>query len=195
MDALALVELDAVARGLRVLDAMVKRAPVTILEANLVEPGHYLILFAGGVAEVEESHQAALEAAGPHLIDHMLLPFAHPALLHGLRGAELQRPADALDTLGVLEGDRVAATLHAADRSLKEAQVELVGLRVAVGLGGRAWYVVCGAQHDVEASLAAGVAVLDAAGARHAAECIARPHDEMVPWLLRRPPFSLSAGA
>jgi microcompartment protein CcmL/EutN len=192
-DALALVELSSVARGLRALDALIKRAPVTILEANLVEPGHYLILFCGGVAEVDESYAEARAVGDGAVLDHMMLPFAHPDLLVGLRGRERSRSADALDTLGVLEGTSVAATLVAADQSLKEAAVELVGVRVGVGLGGRAWYVVCGAQHDVEASLEAGGAALDAAGARHAVEIIARPHDEMVPWLLRRPPFSLAA--
>lgn len=192
-DALALVELGSVARGLRVLDALLKQAPVTILEANLVEPGHYLVLFCGGVAEVDESYREALSVGDAAVLDHMMLPFAHPDLLAGLRGAELQRSADDLDTLGVLEGSRVAPTLAAVDRSLKEASVALAGVRVGVGLGGRAWYVVCGAQHDVEASIEAGQAVLDAAGAAHAVEIIPRPHDEMVPWLLRRPPFSLAA--
>ena len=192
-DALALLELGSVARGLRALDALVKKAPVTVLEANLVEPGHYLILFCGGVAEVEESLTEAMAVGDSHVRDHMFLPWAHPALLRGLRGHELRRDADELDCLGVLEGGGVAATLRAADQTLKEAAVDLVGIRVAVGLGGRAWYVVSGAQHDVEAGLEAGQAALDAAGATHAVERIARPHAEMVPWLLRTPPFSLSA--
>ena len=53
-DALALLELDAVASGLRALDALVKQAPVRVLEANLVEPGRFLILLCGPVAEVDE---------------------------------------------------------------------------------------------------------------------------------------------
>lgn len=194
MDALALLELDSVSRGLRSLDALVKRAPVTVLEANLVEPGHYLILFAGGVAEVEEAFGEGAAVGGDHVLDRMLLPYAHPSLLEGLSGEELSWEADVLDTLGVMEGERVAPTLHAADRALKEAAVALVGLRVAVGLGGRAWFVVCGAQHDVEASLDAGREILEAAQAAHASELIPRPHEEMVPWLLRRPPFSLGGG-
>lgn len=194
MDALALLELRSISRGLRALDAMVKKAPVTVLEANLVEPGHYLILFAGGVAEVEEALEEGRVVGSDHVLDEMLLAYAHPSLLAGLAGEQLAWDADVLDTLGVLEGERVAPTLHAADRALKEAAVALVGLRVAVGLGGRAWFVVCGAQHDVEASLEAGRSVLDRASAAHGSEVIPRPHEEMVPWLLRRPPFSLGGG-
>ena len=52
-DALALLAYDSVATGLSALDTLVKEAPVTVLEANLVEPGRFLILFVGGVAEAE----------------------------------------------------------------------------------------------------------------------------------------------
>ena len=85
----------------------------------------------------------------------------------------------------------VAGTLEAADRSLKDAQVQLAGVRVAIGLGGRAYYVVSGEHNDVEAALDAGQAILEARGTLHRVECITRPHDEMVPWLLRKPPFQL----
>ena len=192
-EALALVEIDSVARGLSVLDALVKKAPVDVLEANLIEPGRYLILFAGGVAEVDESFREATALAEDTLIDQLFLPMAHPAILAGLRGRVVTRTADELDTLGVVEGRRVASTLEAADRSLKDADVTLAGVRVAGGLGGRAYYVVFGVQHDVEAALDAGSAVLKARGTLHKVERIARPHADMVKWLLRPPAFSVGS--
>jgi len=189
--ALALLELDSIALGLRALDVLVKRAPVEVFEANLVEPGRYLILFGGGVAEVQESHQAASDVAAESVVDSMLLPHAHPALLAGLRGQQQLGSADALDTLGVVEGTHISTTLWAADQALKEAYVTLTGVRVAGGLGGRAYFLVHGAQHDVEAALEAAEAVLEPAGRLHRIECIARPHDEMVGWLLRPTPFAV----
>jgi microcompartment protein CcmL/EutN len=186
-EALALIELRSLARGLRCLDALVKKAPVEMLEANLVEPGRYLLLFTGGVAEVEESFGEALSVAGDDVVDQLLLPRAHPRLLSGLRGAEVRQSADEMDCLGVIEGLQVASTLRACDRSLKDADVTLSGLRVTGGLGGKAYYVVFGAQHDVEAAIEAGTAQLGEQLCR--AECIARPHEEMVAWLLRPAPF------
>ncbi len=194
-EALALVELGTVAGGLRALDLLVKKAPVEVLEANLVEPGKYLILFAGGVAEVQESYDEVRAWDPDALVDRMFLPFAHPDLLAGLRGREDRPPAAELDSLGVVEGSAVASTLVACDRSLKDADVALAGVRVAGGLGGRAYYVVHGAQHDVEAAIEAGAAILEAAGALHRTERIARPHAEMVAWLLRRPPFAVRGEA
>ena len=191
-EALALLELSALARGLRCLDALVKKAPVTVLEANLIEPGRFLILFAGGVAEVEEAHAEACAVADTDLVDAMLLPDAHPRLLAALRGAQDVRGADEMDCLGVVEGGLVAPTLRAADRSLKDAGVSLAGLRVSGGLGGRAYYIVFGAQHDVEAALEVAAAQL---GERlHRTELIPRPHEEMVVWLLRPAPFAVRPG-
>lgn len=190
-DALALLEFESVAGGLRALDALVKKAPVRVLEANLIEPGRFLVLFCGGVAEVDASQAEARAVGSDQVIDHMFLPFAHPILLAGLRGQDDVRAAEELDALGVIEGRRVASTLVACDKALKDASVALTGIRVAGGLGGRAYFVVHGAQHDIEVALEAAAGVLEAAGHLHRVECIARPHEEMVTWLLRRAPFSL----
>ncbi|MFT5685778.1 MAG: microcompartment protein CcmL/EutN [Myxococcota bacterium] len=188
-EALSLIAFASLARGLRALDALVKKAPVEILEANLVEPGKFLVLFAGGVAEVEESHAEALRVGGEEVLGAMLLADAHPDLLRGLRGHVVRLSADELDCLGIIEGKAIAATLHAADRAIKDAHVTLAGLRLTGGLGGRAYFIVYGAQHDVEASIEAAENVLG--DACHRTERIARPHAEMVAWLLRPAPFQL----
>ncbi len=186
VEALALIELDSVARGLRAVDAMVKQAAVTIHEANLVEPGKFLILFSGSVAEVEESYGAACAVGADRVVERMLLPVVHPGLTRGLMGViDLEDP----DCVGVVEGRHVAGVLEACDRSLKDADVCLCGVRVAGALGGKAYYVVQGAQHDVEAALAAGERVLTKRGSLFAIERIARPHPEFLAWLLRPPPF------
>ena len=187
-DALALFELDSVASGLRALDVLVKEAPVEVLEANLVEPGKFLILFSGGVAEVDASHKVVETDYASAVVSSLKLPLVHSDIIDGLRGVENRNE---IDTLGVVEGTDVATTLEACDRSLKDAQVTLCGIRVAIGLGGRAYYVVSGTQSDVDASVLAGRTVLEKNERLHRTEVIARPHDEMLPWLLRPAPFGL----
>jgi microcompartment protein CcmL/EutN len=187
-DALAMLELDSVARGYRTLDAMVKRSPVQVLEANLVEPGRFLILFAGGVAEVEEAWSEGLEVGGECLQDKMMLPYAHTAILPGLAGA---LDVDDPDTVGVVESRTVASVLLACDRALKDAEVALAGLRITPSLGGRGYYVVHGIQHDVEAALAASREVLEGRGALHKLEIIPRPHPDFLAYLLRPAPFRI----
>jgi microcompartment protein CcmL/EutN len=185
-DALALVEIDSVALGLHCVDALVKRSRVLVHEANLIEPGKFLILFSGGVGEVEESFAAAVELGGDRVVDRLLLPFVHRGLVEGLKGRIF---VDDPETVGVVEGRHVASVLEACDRSLKDAAVGLCGIRVTGGLGGRAYYVVFGLQHDVEAAIEAGRRVLERRATLHQVERIARPHPEFLAWLLRSQPF------
>ena len=120
LEALALVELESVARGLRAVDALVKRAPVTLHEANLVEPGKFLILFSGGVGEVEESFAAACEVADDRLVEKMLLPVVHPGLVrgHGCDPGRLAMCRQVASLRGALCGCRIPErhVLHAGDR-------------------------------------------------------------------------------
>jgi microcompartment protein CcmL/EutN len=186
LDALALLELDSIARGYRVLDALVKESPVTVVNANVVEPGKFLILFGGGVAEVDAAWAVGVDTAADTLVDKVFLPGVHPRIWTALAG---ETTRGAIDTIGVIEAGSVAGVIEAADRSLKDAAVTLLGLRISPGLGGKGYYVVDGQQYDVEAAIEAGSAVLDARGKLVRAERIARPHPDFLAHLLRPAPF------
>jgi len=190
-DAVALLELTGVAAGYYVLDRMLKHSPVDIIEANLVEPGKFLVLYTGGVAEVEEAHNIVLQERANEIIEELVLPFAHPSLVSGLQGEELRQTADEYDCLGVVETVTVTGSLLGADRAIKDAGVSLVGIRVAGGLGGRAYFIVCGAQHDVEVALEVAEEQVNGKGGLRRRELIPRPHSDMIEWLLRPAPFSV----
>lgn len=193
MDALALLELDSIARGYRALDAMVKESPITVVVANLIEPGRYLILFGGGVAEVEAAFVRGLDVACDSVLDKVMLPGVHPRVWACLRGEE--RCEAEPDTLGIVEGTGIAAILEAGDRSVKTADVELCALRVAPALGGKGYFVVSGLQHDVEAAVEAGAEALTARNRLHRVDTIPRAHPEFVAHVLRPAPFGARLGA
>ena len=62
--ALAVVELSSIARGHRVADAMLKRAPVRLMRADAISPGKFLVLVEGDVAAVDESFRVGTDVAG-----------------------------------------------------------------------------------------------------------------------------------
>jgi len=189
-DALALVELTSVARGYRVVDALVKKAPVKVLEANLVEPGVFLILFTGGVAEVEEAFNEAVEVAEDSLRDQMFLPLVHEAVVPALGG---HQDCQEVDALGILEGRLISSTLQACDRALKDSRVALAGIRITPALGGKAFFVVHGPQHDVEAAISAATGILMERGSLVRSELIARPHEDFLRLVLRPAPFQVES--
>lgn len=174
--AIGLIELCSIARGIRVVDDMVKKAPVQVRRATPVHPGKFLILVQGGVDEVFEAVEAGKAAAAEALIDELLLPYPH-AQLDGLM---THAPAPSVaNALGVLEAFSVAAIIRAADAALKAAEIQGIRLRLADGLGGKGYFLFCGAQHDVEEGLTYGKAALGE-GLLAGEELIANPHPEMI---------------
>ena len=177
-DALALLEIGSLVRGVVVADAVVKRAPVLLLECGPRSPGKYLVLFAGGVGETEEALEAGVAAAGDALIDRLLLPQAHAQLLPAIRAGGAMQAHVGDDSAGLVELLSVAAALRSADAACKAADVRLQLLHLARGIGGKAWFIVRGELESVEAAvLAATEAAGD--GLLAGAELIARPHADL----------------
>ncbi len=148
--AVALLELESIARGMRLSDVLVKRAPVRLSRAEAVSPGKYLLLFAGGVAEVDEAFRAGVEAAGATLLDKLFLPYAAEALVAGLEGSFA---IEWEESLGFVETHTVAAALLSADSTLKRSDVRLLKLDLARGIGGKGVFAITGPLHQVEAGL------------------------------------------
>jgi microcompartment protein CcmL/EutN len=172
--ALGILELNSIARGMVVADAMVKRAPIRLLEAHPISPGKYLILVAGQVADVDESLAAGTAAAQSTVVDRLFLPQAHADLIPAITGTAEPAP---LEAIGIVETFTVASTVLAADAAAKTAEVRLGEMRLANGLGGKAFYWMTGALDQVEAAVAAGISVL-ASGLLLASEIIPAPHDD-----------------
>ncbi|MCA9707492.1 MAG: BMC domain-containing protein [Myxococcales bacterium] len=150
--ALAMLDIDDVPRGMLALDILVKEAEVDVYAAGTVQAGRYLLLFGGEVAPVELSYDKAVAAAEPGLRDTVLLPDAEPRIAPAILDAARRWPCPG-DTLGVLQAGTSPTMLRAVDAALKGAEVDLVQLRVADGLGGRAIATLWGQTHDVEAAL------------------------------------------
>ena len=148
--AVGLVETTSIARGIVAADAMVKRAFVTLAMARPVTPGKHVVIVTGDVAEVDEAMQAGVAVAAHTLVDRLYLAQAHVQLLaalhHGCHAVDL-------DAIGIVETFLVAATLLAADAACKASEIELCELRLADGIGGKAYFVVTAELDLVEAAV------------------------------------------
>ncbi len=174
--ALALLEFHSIAAGIEAGDAMVKRAPVERIRAGTIQPGYYLVLVTGEVADVVEAVDAGIIAGGDALRDRLLLPNVHPGVVAAL-GGERAPGGDTADALGIVETATVAAGILAADAGLKGAEVQLNQLRLGDGLGGKGLALFAGLVSDVEAAVAIGGDLVADQVVRRAV--IARLHGEM----------------
>lgn len=174
LEAVAVIETGSIARGWVVLDALAKKAPVSIKSAAPVSPGKLVIVFGGELEATREAHAIALEVAGADLVDELLLPGAHARLLPAIDHAiHLEQG----ESLGIVEMRTVASTILAADTALKAVDVGVVRMHLAVGIGGKGWFTLAGSLADVGAALDA---VRASANPERVAgiELIAQPHPE-----------------
>ena len=174
--ALSLIEFSSIAAGIQAADAMVKRAPINVIQAGTVQPGKYLVLVGGLTADVEESLAAGREVGRDAILDIVFLPQVHPSVVAALQGA---RSPDAMGALGVLETTSVAAAIRAADAGVKGAQVELVEVRLADGLGGKGIVLYSGLVADVESAVALGIGSLERSEQLLRQVVIPQLHEEM----------------
>ena len=174
--ALALLEFSSIAVGIQAADAMVKRAPIDVIKSGTVQPGKYLVMIGGQVADVEESLAAGRETGGDTAVDFVYLPQVHPEVVKAIAGARVPKTTDAL---GVIETTTVAAAIHSADAGIKGAEVKLVEVRLADGLGGKGIVLFSGLVADVEAAVEIGVGVLENPGLLVQQVVIPQLHSEM----------------
>jgi len=174
--ALSLIEFSSIAAGIQAADAMVKRAPLEVIQAGTVQPGKYLVLIGGLTADVEESLAAGRQVGGAAIVDIVYLPQVHPELVQALHGGRAAKPRDAL---GVVETTSVAAAIQAADAGIKAAEVRLVEVRLADGLGGKGIVLFSGLVADVEIAVERGVAALDRPDQLVRQVVIPNLHDEL----------------
>jgi microcompartment protein CcmL/EutN len=174
--ALALLEFSSIATGINAADAMVKRAPIDIIRTGTVQPGKYLVLIGGEVADVEESLTAGRDTGATDQVDYVYLPQVHQDVVCAIGGGRVPEPDDAL---GIIETTTVAAAIHSADAGLKGADVRLLEIRLADGLGGKGIVFFSGLVHDVEAAIEIGTSVLADPGLLVRQVVIPQLHNEM----------------
>lgn len=161
LEAVGFLELNSIAVGFRTADAMVKASPVATLLVRTICPGKFLVGVHAQVAAVEAAVAAGLASAGAAVVDHCLIPNVSPAVVAALACAIQPAPGPAL---GVIETFSAAACVLAADAAAKAAAVDLIEVRLAMGLGGKAFCTLSGDVAAVEAAVAAGSAGAASAG-------------------------------
>jgi len=149
-------EFDSIARGILCADQIGKGAPVASLLTGTSHPGKYVVLVAGDTASVE----VALEIVSGMDVTPVDVRFM-PDIARQVADAVANGGAPTVEThgeaLGVVETSSVSSGIDAADAAVKAASVTLAGIRLADGIGGKAYLVVEGAVGDVGAAVEAAV--------------------------------------
>ncbi len=154
---------------------MLKSANVQLLLCRTLCPGKFLLMLGGDVGAVQQAIAAGTRALGD-AGGQPVLANIHPSVLPAISGLNVvgQRQA-----AGIVETWSVAACISAADHAVKAANVTLVRVHMAFGIGGKCYMVVAGDIADVDNAV---TVASDSAGEKgllvHRA-VIPRPHDAL----------------
>jgi len=111
-DALGLIELNSIAAGLQVADAMLKAAQVELVISRTICSGKYLIIVKGSVAAVRAAVDSGIDLAEGTVIDHCVIPRVHADILPAVSGIN---HLFEIKSLGIIESFSVGSLLEAAD--------------------------------------------------------------------------------
>ncbi|MDX2089473.1 MAG: BMC domain-containing protein [Kofleriaceae bacterium] len=182
--ALGVLEVGTIARGIVAADAGLKRSPAILVSSRAVSGGKHLVMFEGGVAEVEEAMTAAKQAAGQVLLDSVELSAADEQVWP-LLGAPVT-PVDWTDdpeaeAVAIIETKTVCAAIAAADAACKVARVTVRDARFAVDLAGKAYFTLTGSLDSIQAAADAANAAITGPSADRLVglEVIAQPSPDL----------------
>jgi microcompartment protein CcmL/EutN len=191
-DALGLLETHSIACGVRAADEVLKAATVELLEACPISPGKFLVVFSGGVAEVEASLDAGRRVCGADLADELLLAQVHRDVAPAVGRKKSDARVGA--ALGIVETTAVASAVLGADAAAKAADVALLEIAPGRGLGGKGFFTMTGTVGAVQAGAEAARALIDARGTHVRTEILTGPEERLarhVARMLMREPEGL----
>ena len=175
------LELNSIAKGVVAADSILKTAETRLLFARAGCPGKYYILFSGEVASVTSSLEAGKAIGQSHVVDSVVIPSVHPAVLLAINQVVEPVPVNAL---GVMEYFSVTAAVWGADAAVKAAEVDLMDVRLGTGIGGKSFVILSGDVAAVHEAVEAGVAAARENGLLVSQVVIPNPREEIFNSLL-----------
>uniref|UniRef100_UPI00289814A8 BMC domain-containing protein n=1 Tax=Proteiniclasticum sp. TaxID=2053595 RepID=UPI00289814A8 len=151
-NSIRLLEFKSIAKGIEVTDALMKGSRVELVLSNAICPGKYITLVTGDLTQVKNAVELGRRLGGIFLIELELIANVHPEILPALSGtAEI----DDIDCIGVIETMSCLNSIVTADIARKAANVRLVEVRIARGLGGKGFTILSGEVSAVKRAIEA----------------------------------------
>lgn len=174
--AIGMIEYKTVSAGVVAADAMVKTSDVSIIEAQTVCPGKYIVIITGDLSAVDAAVSTAKVQHGEQLINSFVLGNPHESIFPAIYGAtEIEN----VSALGILETYDAASMIVAADEAAKTAIVDLIELRLARGMCGKSYMMLTGEVAAVEAAIERAKQTVGKGGMYLDSSVIAHPDEQI----------------
>lgn len=173
------LEFNSIAVGTRAMDEIVKAAPVQIVEADIINPGKFFILFTGDVASVDASLSRGKTVGGGYLVDELFIPRLHRQIIPAINRTVV---CNRWDAAGIIECFSLIASIEAGDIAAKTTGVMITEIRLSSDMGGKSFVKMMGDVHEVEAAVSAGAEYITQKGLLCTRVIIPKPHPDIRPF-------------
>jgi microcompartment protein CcmL/EutN len=178
---LGMIEYRSIAKAIESTDAMLKSANVELILSNPVCPGKYITLINGEVGAVESAMKVGKAVGDVFVVDDYMIPNVNEKIFSALAGTS---SLNNISSIGVIETMSAVSSIIAADIAVKAANVELIEIRMARGLGGKGFMTMTGELASVKAAVKSCEDKLKDSGCIIATVVIASPTKEVIASLL-----------
>jgi microcompartment protein CcmL/EutN len=119
----------------------------------------------------------AVDTIGFGVIDQFVIPNVHKTIFPAISG---HNEVQMLESLGIVEAYSVASLIEGADAAVKAANVKLIEVRLAMALGGKAFFTITGEVAAVTSAVEAGAHIISEKGLLVNKVVIANPRQELL---------------
>jgi len=175
--ALGMLEFVSIPKGIEAADAMRKAADIKLVAAHPVCAGKYIVVIMGEVAAVQSSLAAGEEISGMKLVDRLIIPNVDPQVPAAVN---MCNDFGSIEAVGSIETFSLCACLIAADTAVKAAEVNLIEVRLARGLGGKGFITMTGETAAIESAIRAVTELPEVQGLVSETVVIPSPHPDVV---------------
>lgn len=182
-NALGIIELASIGKGFEVQDAILKAANVEKIIARTICSGKYFIAIRGDVADVESAVGVAIETGGYAIVNTATIPNLDPKVFPAIAGTtvyEQGAKGGHIGALLIIETFSVVSAIKAADLAVKEAELDLLRVHVAMAIGGKGFLVITGDISSLEAALQPVIAYCKEDGMLADYSLIKNPHEDVL---------------
>lgn len=178
-NAVAVIELSSIHKGYEVQDKLLKFTNVEKLIARTICSGKFLILVRGEIADIESAAEYAREHGAYSLINVVVIPNVDERIFPALSGATAI-DTEAVDGMLIVETFSVASVIKAADAALKESDVKLLRLHVAMAVGGKGFLVMVGNIESLKSAQEPALDEIRYDGTLAGYSLITQPHEDLI---------------
>jgi len=181
-DALGIIELASIYKGYHVQDEVLKMANVQKLVARSICSGKFLIIVRGTVADVETAINIAKDIGGFSVVNLSVIPRVDRRVFPAIAGTiSLEtNSGQKVGAMLIIETFSVVSAIKAADAAVKEADLDLIRVHVAMAIGGKGIVVMTGDIAALEAAVNPAVETIKEDGMLAGYVLIKNPHEDVL---------------